>query len=168
MLPTPWVHVSRQDEWDEMFQNVKKAQTKYGKYPDKKDCSQLFRWGDRQRRRYFGTEVARALTPHETESLASIGFITKWDATQPKPQQANARAENQFDDNIAAVDLAQKAGEFHFAQRSTALAKWVNGIRQRKQRELLSEERIRKLDRVGFCWTVESATKRLNAFRKAL
>ena len=140
----------KSQEWQAMFADLVAYRAKHG------DCNvpiygtenpRLGLWVERQRRaRKLGI-----LTEDHFQRLDKIGFV--W-----------SRAGEPWESKYAAlVEYQQKHGHCRahaIAKENASLGKWVRKMRYKRRQGKLSEERVRRLDALGFTWSMPRRPQR--------
>ncbi len=124
--------------WDAMFQELSDWKTRHGHFRIPRTThSRLPAWIDRQRTaRWRGLLRADRL-----ERLSAIGF--PWEPDDPLWEQ-----------RFAQLGALQEKCDFTFRwPKDAALERWSRAQRVSRCRGQLSQERIRRLDKIGFRWT---------------
>ena len=125
------------DKWDERFGQLKAFKEKHGHCNVPRNKTQLSSWVHLQRSRY------EFLDPIRVARLESIGFLwnpheTAWTAMFSELVSYKAK--------YGDCNVPSNWSENRF------LATWCHSQRSHKRRSTLSEERIQRLDLIGFDW----------------
>jgi hypothetical protein len=126
-------------EWEDMFAEflAYRAKRGDGNVPiDRSENPRLASWVHRQRlSRKLGT-----ITQDHLERLDKIGFV--WTLAGEKWESKYAEL----------VEYKRIHGHCRVPQSHSSLGRWVNTVRGYRRRAKLSEERVRRLDLLGFTW----------------
>lgn len=140
-----WEHKSlREWKWFEMYHELKAFREKYGhsKVPQKwRENPRLSNWTLVQRRRFAEGKMKK----DRKEKLDRLGFI--WDF--------KTVYKNQWEEKFNALNaFKEKYGhcKVPVSYPDKQLAGWVDRQRIMRNKEKLSAERIKKLDKIGFIW----------------
>jgi len=134
--------------WQEMFEALKEYREEHGdcNVPlDWSENNQLADWVNAQCARY----KSRNLSKERIERLEDIGF--EWTETSGKHQK---KWETMFE---ALIKFKEEHGDCNVPHDWTGakqLLTWVNTQRTRYKRKILNKERIKRLEDIGFEWTV--------------
>mmetsp|Transcript_19542 Transcript_19542/g.29274 ORF Transcript_19542/g.29274 Transcript_19542/m.29274 type:complete len:167 (+) Transcript_19542:163-663(+) len=145
-----FVSVTKKDWWDDMFEVLKQFKNDHG------DCLVPSKWEDNQKLAYWVSDQRRqkreknknkqsALTYEREERLNKIGFV--WDVHQYKWENKYEQY-NQFVKNHGSCSVTE------IWQENLELAEWANQQRKQRKRGRLTDERERKLNEIGFIWSM--------------
>ncbi len=137
-----------ESQWEEMFVALKEYKKDHGdcnvpeKWPENK---QLFTWVANQRADYY----RKKLSEDHIKRLENIGFV--W-----------STLESQWEEMFAALKEYKKAhGDCNAPQdwaENKQLGIWVSAQRMSFKKGRLSEDRIKRLEDIGFVWNLISYT----------
>jgi hypothetical protein len=151
----------RRRSWEDSYQLLKSYKAKYGdpNVPrDFKDDPSLAEWCKTQRSKQ------KTLLPERKRKLEEIGFLFR----DSLKERSNTQWEENFQ-RVKAASLQDKANprtdqegnnennnknEKDTKQSSSDLSRWMATQRQNYKRGLLSEERKKKLQSIGFEWSI--------------
>lgn len=152
----------RRRSWEDSYQLLKEYKAKYGdpNVPrDFKDDPSLAEWCKTQRSKQ------KTLLSERKRKLEEIGFLFR----DTLKERSNAQWEENFQ-RLKAASLQEKANssidqegdnenendnnQNDTTQSSSDLSRWMATQRQNYKRGLLSEERKKKLDSIGFEWSI--------------
>ena len=130
------------ERWDDMFAELIAYRAKYG------DCNVPFGWPENPR---LGSWVQRqrtfrklsTITQDHFERLDKIGFVWRGQEEAWESKYA-ALVEYQREHGHCRVPTPSK--------EYSSLSRWISVMRGHKKRGKLSEERIQRLDELGFVW----------------
>lgn len=123
--------------WNERFNKLIEYKAKFGSVDvPKKPITDLGTWVSVQR----GARNKREISEERIRLLDEIGFI--WDAH-------DFRWEEMFKELCA---YKKSHGHLNIPTSSTGLGSWVHIQRRAKRHRKLSEEKIKRLDEIGFAW----------------
>ena len=133
-----------------MFADLVAYRAKHG------DCNVPIYWSENRRLGSWVVWQRRArklgiITEDHLQRLDRIGFV--W-----------SRAGEPWESKYAAlVEYQQKHGHcraYAIAKENASLGKWVRKMRYKRRQGKLSEERVRRLDALGFTWSMPRRPQR--------
>jgi hypothetical protein len=135
-----------ESQWEEMFIALTKYKKKFG------DCNVPQQWAvDKQLGKWVGTQRGnyqkRILSKSRIKRLEEIGFV--WG-------QLDLKWEGMF---MALTIYKDKHGDCNVPLRwaeNKKLGLWVGSQRQFYQKGKLSEDRIKRLEDIGFVWNIRN------------
>lgn len=158
---------SLQERWEEMFERLRRYKETKGncnvpnRYPED---PQLGFWVSTQRRQYrvltSGGSTSSALTVQRAQKLMNLGF--EWSAKDPRMVPWETRF-NQLKEFVSKNGHAQVPIGW---EENVPLSNWVSKQRQeykllqKGKASRLTQERINKLDEIGFVWEAKRGAPR--------
>jgi hypothetical protein len=137
-----------QQRWQAMYAALVAYKKEHG------DCNVPCDWSDNPRLGRWvhwvrTAEKRRTLKPDHIRQLDALGFVWDYPATQWESMYA------------ALVDYQKEHGHCNASTLSrTPLGFWVKTQRDARKEGRLSEERIRRLDMLGFTWEMRRRERR--------
>ena len=145
------------EPWENVFAKLLDYNERHGTVRVPRQDEELGSWVDRQRTYYRMNK----LSEEQVALLESVGF--EWHINNPRQvvpkHYAMAHHDSQFDEMMAKLRaFKQEHGHCRVPRcyKDSKLANWVKNRRSEKKREVLSKERVAKLDEIGFEWEVTS------------
>ena len=145
--------------WEEMFRKLEAYKSEFGHCLVQRKEGSLGIWVNRQRALYRQKE----LDEHKVKELNSIGFV--WQVRQPRKYKTISSCKLPTKNDIKFDMMVEKLKAFkqvnghccvpqRYAE-DPALGRWVKTKRNHKKRGLLSEQKVSRLDEIGFEWGIE-------------
>ena len=134
-------HVEK--KWNARFKELLDYRSQHGNCDVPVQRGKLGQWVSHQRRAY----MAESLTQDRINRLSSIGF--KWDM---KEGWAIVRWETRFNE---LVKYKAKHGDCNVPHRQGKLGQWVSHQRVAYLADLLAQDRIDRLNSIGFNWRLK-------------
>ena len=125
--------------WDERYERLKEYKSTHGHCSVPVRQGPLGKWVHGQR----SVRKKGKLSEERARKLDKLGF--DW---SPRGSLAT------WDEHLGElIQYKAKHGDCNVPARQASLGKWVHGQRTMRKRDKLSEERVRKLDEIGFEWS---------------
>ena len=131
-----------QKSWDERFEELSKYQAEHGHCKVPRKHRLLSRWVERQRQK------KGELSGERVQKLDGIGF----DFSEGYGRRGSLLTWDELHDEL--IQYKSEHGHCNVPQCQGYLGNWVHNQRTFRKYSKLTEERIRKLDVLGFDWVV--------------
>ncbi|MDB4411573.1 Helicase associated domain protein [bacterium] len=127
-----------QEKWDNWFQQLRAYKEKHGNcvVSQGSENQGLGQWTSLQRVLHRKGKLER----HRADALTNLGF--SWDVREEAWEESYQQLKT----------YSQKHGHCLVPQQKTSLGKWVSRQRRAKAKGLLSLEKIKRLNEIGFDW----------------
>ncbi|MDB4524163.1 Helicase associated domain protein [Akkermansiaceae bacterium] len=127
-----------QEKWDNWFQQLRDYKEKHGNcvVSQGSENQDLGQWTSLQRVLHRKGKLER----HRADALTNLGF--SWDVREEAWEESYQQLKT----------YSQKHGHCLVPQHKTSLGKWVSRQRRAKAKGLLSLEKIKRLNEIGFDW----------------
>ena len=133
--------------WDDNFEKILIFKEKYGHTniprPGGKKVSPLANWVNNQRKKY----ISKILSQDKIDKLNSIGFV--WNIKESLWEE-NFKELLSFKEKHGHTNIPKLSGK-----ESTTFSHWISSQRTNFKNNTLSQERIDRLNSVGFAWKVQ-------------
>ena len=131
----------RDGQWNARFKELLDYRSEHGDCNVPRSQAPLRKWVSHQRQQYKKCKLSQ----DRIDRLISIGF--KWTQKEVAP---TVPWETRFDE---LVEYKAKHGDCNVPQRQGKLGTWVRAQRQQYKKGKLSQDRIDRLNSIGFDWT---------------
>ena len=140
-----WEQRGLTEKWETRFNELRRYNAKHGDCNVSRRQGKLGLWVMVQRKTYNADSLAQ----ERIDRLSSIGF--KWALKQASPNLPWATRLNEL------IKYKAKHGDCNVPQKQGQLGRWVSHQRSAYMANSLAQDRVDRLDSIGFKWALKQA-----------